>query len=240
MKLLLQTKKQFNAQTDEQGYAQIEIDGLKEELAKTNEKMRQILVQAQAEQERFKNEFSRNAENAHQEITILKNLTSTLQEKLNIKTQEVAAKEDERIAVQEHLQSELARISKEFSEQSAKDKSELEALKLQLEAAGTINIAEAESRELRRIDGLYKQLRLQFEEKSNLLDETRRELFHTQEKLTRELMDQKERQYEGSEYERELQRCLDQLEDEQRELADSHRREVEQLQELISQMMCCA
>lgn len=189
---------------------------------------------------KFKAELSRHSDQANQEVAILKNLTSTLQEKLNIKTQEVAAKDDERIAVQEQLQAEIARITREFDEKSALNKAELEAIKAQIEVAGTVNIAEAESRELRRVDGLYRQLRQQFEDKSNLLDETRRELFLTQEKLTRELMDHKERQYDGTEYERELQRCLEQFENEQRELIDSHRREVEQLQELISQMMCCA
>lgn len=253
---LTQARQQIINTSDETGYAQIEIDTLNRQLAQANERIKQSeqelisvrqqilknsdensaaqhtidtlkreLIQAQDTIKLAAEQIKQANENAKEETTILKNAITSLQEKLNIKTQEVAAKEDERSAIHEQLKAQLV---------------EMESLKAQVEAAGTINIAEAESRELRRINGLYQQLRLQFEEKSNVLDAARRELFATQERLTREQLDQRERQYEGTEYEKELQRCLEQLEDEQRELNQAHQREVEQLQELISQMMCCA
>jgi hypothetical protein len=48
--------------------------------------------------------------------------------------------------------------------------------------------------EVRRIEGLYKQLREQFEEKSLILDEVRRELFHTQEQNAVFIKEQQERE----------------------------------------------
>lgn len=91
--------------------------------------------------------------------------------------------------------------------------------------------------EVRRINGMYKQLRQQFEEKSSLLDATRKELFHTQEKLTSMQIELRERQYEVTDVERELQRCLAELERDQKEINYSHKKEVEQLQDLVATLM---
>lgn len=93
-----------------------------------------------------------------------------------------------------------------------------------------------ESREYRRVLGMYNQLRSQFEEKSKILDDTRRELFVAQEQLTHELMSRREKQYEGTELEKELQRCLFELEKEYAEALAAHRKETEELQDIISKL----
>lgn len=54
------------------------------------------------------------------------------------------------------------------------------------------------SREIRRLEGLYQQLRTQFSDKSKILDDTRRNLFHTQEELSALQKDLKEIELYGN------------------------------------------
>ena len=58
------------------------------------------------------------------------------------------------------------------------------ALKSKQEPLQVMNIEKTEEwRSIRKAEGLYHQMREQFEEKSNTLDQTRKELFHAEEKL---------------------------------------------------------
>lgn len=218
--------------------AKAELEFLREEFAETQKNQLEQWTQA-------KNQLTDTAELATLEAQHLKEKLATTQERLRLEfeSSNIQLRDESYLAKTElaHAKTELASVKNNYIE--ALDKSEAEIARLKAELAAqpkeiVVNPAEAESRELRRINGMYCQLRVQFEEKSATLDSTRQELFLTQERLSRELMEQKERQYEGTEFEKELQRCLDEMEQEQRELQLAHQREVDQLQEIISQMMC--
>lgn len=82
----------------------------------------------------------------------------------------------------------------------------------------------------KKYQNLYSQLRDQFEDKSRLLDITRRELFQAKERALVVENEEKQRLLERSEMERGLERCLADLEEERDRLLH----EVEELHELIS------
>lgn len=70
---------------------------------------------------------------------------------------------------------------------------ELEELRLQ-PISDEVRVDEDSPGELRRLEGFYRQLRLQFEEKTQILEETRRQLFQTQERLNAIQLDFSERE----------------------------------------------
>lgn len=82
----------------------------------------------------------------------------------------------------------------------------------------------------RRWAGMYHQLRQQFEEKSSLLDATRRTLFLTEEKVLHVEQQEKQRELDMTEMERGLQCCLIEVESENERLKS----EIQALEELLS------
>lgn len=89
--------------------------------------------------------------------------------------------------------------------------------------------------EFKRAEGMYEQLRIQFEEKSAELDRTRKELFQIQEKLEQLTRDQEERYiYERSSYEESMERYVNDLEKKYRSTIEELKAEIEQLEGIIT------
>ncbi len=88
--------------------------------------------------------------------------------------------------------------------------------------------------EARRWEGLYKQLRQQFDEKSNILNETRRELFISQEKIEK-LSREKEEYSLNSQtpLEKELELQIVRLEQEYDQAVAHYESEIAALEEII-------
>lgn len=112
--------------------------------------------------------------------------------------------------------------------------------KLQNELMTTVQDKEIppETAEARRIQGMYLQLRQQFDEKCKTLDETRRELFCSQEKL---LALQREYEevalYSQSEAEKLLELELQRMERERAQEEKIYKQESEALQEIITTLL---
>jgi hypothetical protein len=93
-------------------------------------------------------------------------------------------------------------------------------------------------REVRRIEGLYQQLRQQFAEKSLVLSTTRRELFTTQEKLLALQKDREEAEIDsGSETIESLHRLIAAAESELALTEHQHAIEINRLHEVIESLM---
>jgi len=89
-------------------------------------------------------------------------------------------------------------------------------------------------REIRRLEGLYQQLREQFNEKSTVLTETRRELFHTQEMLAALHKESEEAKFNNEiENEYYIGKLLSSAEDELT-IIEQKDREIEHLHDLIT------
>lgn len=100
------------------------------------------------------------------------------------------------------------------------------------------NIDLIDSREFRRIEGLYKQMRSQFEEKSEVLTETRKELFKTQEALSALQKDFQEISLEGTKATHDaLYNLLEAAEQERILMEQQHQTETQLLQELVDVLM---
>lgn len=122
-------------------------------------------------------------------------------------------------------------LLEEQSLQLAEALAAIEQLKSEKEA---LAIAAEPDREVRRVTGLYQQLRLQFDEKSNTLAATRRELFETQEKLLATQKDLEETKlYEETEAHTLMRRLLDEAESE----LQSKEHEAIQLHALVDSLM---
>lgn len=91
-----------------------------------------------------------------------------------------------------------------------------------------------DAKKSKEVQGQYKQLKQQFEEKAEALDDSRKALFHMQEKL---LMLQREAEEkpanDRSEMERLLEKQIAKMEKEKRDLLTEHQEEVNALQEII-------
>lgn len=88
------------------------------------------------------------------------------------------------------------------------------------------------------VEAKYRQLRVQFDQKSKVLAETRRELFLANEKLARLQREfDEERWYSLSEVEESLERHLLALSKEKEALEAEHHREVEALQSLLDRFI---
>lgn len=120
-------------------------------------------------------------------------------------------------------------------------KNEIHQLKAQLQQVqepseeGTIDL-----REFRRIEGLYQQLRQQFEEKNEVLNATRRELFIAQEKLlaTQKDLEEAELKNENTVV-KSLRQQLEEAEYERDILEKQYAVETQHLHELIDSLMTC-
>jgi chromosome segregation ATPase len=93
-------------------------------------------------------------------------------------------------------------------------------------------------REIQRIDGLYRQLRDQFNEKSSVLDATRRELFRAKEELAALRKEMEESKlYEEYEVNHHLSRLLASVEQELAGAESRYQCEIEQLHEVIESLI---
>ena len=98
-----------------------------------------------------------------------------------------------------------------------------------------------DDRELRRIEGLYQQLRQQFADKSEVLSTTRKELFVTQEKLSALQKEMEEAKvYEDSETAESLQKLIAAAESELALSEQQHTTEISRLHEVIDSLMASA
>lgn len=193
-------------------------------------------------------------EEKHERIQALSEHKIHLERELHQKTDELQLKMDEIHRLQ-HDQEALRSHSKlandrvvnqlnslqEALEQSHKHVLEKE---LQIEAfKKQIQIFEEESSKnrhlphasgnTRRIEGMYIQLREQFEEKSTVLDQTRRELFHAQEQLTALYRSIDESSIELTDTERLLQKELNDLIND----AEETQQEVDILSKLVGDLL---
>lgn len=110
---------------------------------------------------------------------------------------------------------------------------ELEEAKKPVEPVEPVKLDHWE--EFRQAQGLYLQLREQFEEKSKALDQTRTELFHTQEKLESMKKEFEEKYvYERSPAEKEMEKYLERVEKQYGSQLEALEVEIESLQEIIS------
>lgn len=115
---------------------------------------------------------------------------------------------------------------------------ELENRPQAAQTSDDIAVDENSPSELRRLEGFYRQLREQFEDKSNVLDETRKELFHTQEKLKAAELENSERelsvpQIPLEEHIKHLAAVEDEL---KQELEHSHQ-EIKRLYQLVDSIV---
>lgn len=95
-------------------------------------------------------------------------------------------------------------------------------------------------KEIRRLEGLYNQLRQQFAEKTEVLAITRRELFSTQEKLASLQKEVEESRICGSgEVDISLQKLLQEAESELESAEAEHAAEIARLHEVIDSLMAC-
>lgn len=110
---------------------------------------------------------------------------------------------------------------------------ELEGLR-DKEANNEINVDESSPAEVRRLEGFYRQLREQFEEKSRTLDETRRELFQTQEKLNAAELEFSERELASPQISLEEHvRHLAKMEEELKQELELSHQEIKRLYNLV-------
>ena len=99
------------------------------------------------------------------------------------------------------------------------------------------NNKQAIDREIRRVTGLYEQLRVQFAEKTTLLDQTRRELFHMQEKEESLNKSFEEAKFNMErEHERHIAELLSNAENELA-LIEQQESEIKQLNDLITALV---
>ncbi|MBA2726791.1 MAG: hypothetical protein H0U49_01280 [Parachlamydiaceae bacterium] len=93
-------------------------------------------------------------------------------------------------------------------------------------------------RKLRKLEGLYKQLKEQFTEKSELLDTTRQELFASNESLANVQRENAEKEFDSkqSEYLASIEKQLQQTNDELISVEKRHIEEIDALQTLIKNL----
>lgn len=95
-----------------------------------------------------------------------------------------------------------------------------------------------ENRSSRRYEGLYEQLKLQFNEKSSQLDKTRQELFHTEEKLLALQQEWNELNlYDRDRNQQAIDRHLIKLDKEFSTMTQQYACEINALQDLVSLLM---
>lgn len=160
---------------------------------------------------------------------------------LQTRAEEQVAQAKEDLSVQLQRFNELSIAHQKMKDDQATDKECIGSLQQQLEKVKTeepIVGNAADEREVRRLNGLYQQLRLQFTEKSDVLAETRRELFKTQEKLLALQRDLEEsKMHDEAEANGVLRRLLAEAENELAAVEQEHAAEVSQLHSVIDTFM---
>lgn len=178
-------------------------------------------------------EYEKAAENTQK----IQQQNETIREELNTQINHF-------IREKSQLETSLGKLQNEYEElkgqlESAQQRLDVANQEMQMlkELAVEDETAPPESEpnsEFRRVEGLYKQLREQFTEKSDVLDATRKELFHTQEALEALRRDIKEQtDFHCSEEEIALIKLFQTSEEEIASLQN----EVEDLHSLISKLV---
>lgn len=181
---------------------------------------------------------------------------SHLQGILNSEIDKIKAEEQKTKEQFLHVQNALQMQQDRYQEaekqiqQQAQDKQKLEQLLQQAQqelekAQHSVEIETEEKRELlpyaegntRRIESMYIQLKEQFQEKSAVLDATRRELFHAHEELLKYQKEQEEKTIFGqTELEEYLQNDLLQLEQQYEQMQRHYQQEVEELNQIVEHL----
>lgn len=193
------------------------------------------------------------------ECTLLKQHSEELSESMQIKLEEAVSMADQKsfdliaeveakqrvIQEQEQqlfkLQQDLELHQQELSECRQKAE-ELVAICAQKESLLVEQLEKAQNvvpdRQLRKLEGLYKQLKEQFNEKSDLLDSTRQDLFAANEELTKAQRELTEKDIEGksAEYAASLEKQLEKTTEELIALEKLHQEEIETLQGVIQSL----
>jgi len=137
-------------------------------------------------------------------------------------------------ADQEQLQAAKQKVEQKFIQVIE----QLQSTQAALEEARQQSQASPISQVPRRSEALYLQLREQFQEKSNTLDETRRVLFHTQEQLLALQKAQEEEQlYDLPMNEQKLQRLLTQSNKQHEKLQSVYQQEIHDLYDLVGHLL---
>ncbi|MEI8365245.1 MAG: hypothetical protein WCF65_02395 [Parachlamydiaceae bacterium] len=117
---------------------------------------------------------------------------------------------------------------------------QLQQLREQINAEVSKQTEEIKDREIRRLEGLYLQLRQQFAQKTEVLTATRRELFTTQEMLAALQKEIEESTIsDGREVHISLQKLLEEAENELESAEAEHIAEISRLHEVIDSLMTC-
>jgi hypothetical protein len=223
----------LNQQNQILAIANHEKEHLLEQLERLHEKQTEIDLLAHKKlQEKYEKLLEENEllEYQNEELQKLKNENGIIQQKLEA----FIATEQENEDLREKLNYQIETIATAISEK----KCLLEQLQQLQEKQKENSESLMNSRELRRIEGLYLQLRQQFTEKSNVLLQTRRELFETQEKL---LVFQKEREEAKIDDDKEINESLHRLitaaESEIALVEHQHALEINRLHEVIESLL---
>lgn len=133
--------------------------------------------------------------------------------------------------IQEHKQN-----LENTSQENARLLGELAASRQNAEASDSEKALQWQA--VRKAEGLYGQLREQFEQKSQILDQTRYELFHAQEQLSKYLREKKENDiYRISPEENAMLKHIHHTEQYYSQMINALEKEIDGLQSLIDHMM---
>ena len=163
-----------------------QIVSLEGELAIYKVRLAELEAKGLEESKRAIKESQERVADLEAELSSYKNRLTLLEEEGNEHFKRRIALLEEKLNENSHLNSELASYKSRLAELEER---KLENQQLEAELASYKNrLAELgnhseKTREYAQLEGLYKQLRSQFEEKSNALREARRELFQTETKL---------------------------------------------------------
>ena len=188
---------------------------------------------------------------ADEKVMALQNEVKTLQEKLSkaMKERQVLYNDKEQFEAQHKelgnqylkIQSDLQKAQKNQLEEALQAQEELK--KLQDQFARQLEEAKKPAepvkldhwQEYRQAEGMYLQLRIQFEEKGKALDTARKELFHAQEELERLRREHEEKHiFERSSHEEEMEAYLEKVEEKYAKTVKNLQDEIDLLQEIIT------
>ena len=164
---------------------------------------------------------------ATQQIAQWQHQLSELQNKLNAQQAEIQSMTQEKSSILQSLEEKKGLILT------------LEEKNAELQVLQAVPSSVNDERNAARAEAKYAQLRQQFEEKSSVLDATRRELFLTQEELLRLQKEMDEMHvFEINETEAKLQDFLISMEKDLSHKEMEHQDEVQALHDVISSLIC--
>jgi chromosome segregation ATPase len=219
-------------------------------------KVQESLVKAEQDLEMTQEAFTHLRKKEEHYKTHLCQLQTELEERKKTEKHLKHSVEEEQKTLAE-MQEKMSHLSHELSEQQLRFKQvteqneKLESLKLQLEQAlqeVQVELQKQDSHPLhpglpaqghsRRIESMYMQLKEQFQEKCDILDVTRRELFQVNEELLKYRKEYEEEHFFGlSIQERNLQHHLVHLGKQFDRMQETYQREIEDLSQLVGHLL---